>query len=201
MRALQEVKEHLQPGYVYRRADLKQWSNAVDRHLQQLQHEGVLIQLSGGLYHYPRKTVFGAAPPEDKKLVEAFLKDKRFLLTTPNAYNSLGVGVTQLYNESVVYNHKRHEMVELGGRTFSFRRKAYFPLKLNAEFLFVDLLDNMGKLAEDKDAVLKNVEKKVAHMNSECRKNLAKAVKHYGGVKARKFFSTLLKNECLMYGA
>jgi hypothetical protein len=32
----------------------------------------------------------------------------RFLLTSPNAYNTLGVGTTQLYDKTVVYNHKRH---------------------------------------------------------------------------------------------
>jgi hypothetical protein len=47
---------------------------------------------------YPKETVFGKAPAPDDKLVEAFLKDKRFLLASPNAYNSLGVGTTQLYD-------------------------------------------------------------------------------------------------------
>lgn len=40
------------------------------------------------------------------------LKDARFLLTSPNAYNGLGVGTTQLYARAVVYNHKGHGAFE-----------------------------------------------------------------------------------------
>lgn len=36
MTRLDEFKQHLQPGQVYRRAQLAQWSNAVDRHVKQL---------------------------------------------------------------------------------------------------------------------------------------------------------------------
>jgi hypothetical protein len=96
MTNLDELKQQLRPGQVYRRAELSRWSNAIDRHLQQLVSAGVLVKLSGGLYHYPKKTVFGAAPAEDQALVRAFLKDNRFILTSPNAYNALGVGTTQL---------------------------------------------------------------------------------------------------------
>jgi hypothetical protein len=95
--------------------------------LRQLQKDGTLTKLSGGLYYCPKKTTFGEAPAEDEKLVEAFLKDRRFLLTSPNAYNALGVGTTQLYNQTVVYNHKRHGSFKLGGRMFEFRMKPYFP--------------------------------------------------------------------------
>ncbi|MCK5285201.1 MAG: hypothetical protein KAJ86_06425, partial [Alphaproteobacteria bacterium] len=91
MSKLNELKKHLRRGSVYRRSDLELWSNAVDRHLKQLQEDGTLVKLSGGLYYYPKKTVFGNAPADDKALVTAFLKDNRFLLTSPNAYNALGV--------------------------------------------------------------------------------------------------------------
>lgn len=57
----------------------------------------------------------------------AFLKDDRFLLTSPNAYNALGLGTTQLYNRRVVYNHKRHGKFVRGGRTYDFRVKPHFP--------------------------------------------------------------------------
>jgi hypothetical protein len=116
MTRLQALKEHLRPGQVYRREDLARWSNAVDRHIKQLQDEGTLTKLAGGLYAYPKDTVFGKAPAEDAKLISTFLKDHRFLLASPNAYNSLGVGTTQLYDKTVVYNHKRHGLFSLGGR-------------------------------------------------------------------------------------
>jgi hypothetical protein len=77
---------------VYRRADLSKWSKSIDRHLEELVNEGTLQKLSQGLYFYPEVTVFGETPPEEEVLVCTFLKDKRFLVTSFNAYNTLGVG-------------------------------------------------------------------------------------------------------------
>ena len=48
-----------------------------------------------------------------------------------NQYNALGLGLTQLYNRLIVYNHKRHGIFKLGNKTFDFRRPARgFPMKL-----------------------------------------------------------------------
>lgn len=196
MNALEQVKSHLQEGKVYRRADLERWSNAVDRHLSQLQQAGVLMKLSGGLYYRPKMTVFGAAPADDETLVGAFLKDRRFLLTSPNLYNALGLGMTQLYNETVVYNHKRHGLFRLGNRTFRFVMKPHFPVKPTPEFLLVDVVNNLDQLAEDREQVLKQVQNKARSME---RRALAKAVQEYGGVRARKFFSKALVDDTLQY--
>src|SRR6266446_1296899 len=167
MLKLREVKKHLRPGRVYRRADLKRWSSAVDRHVRQLQDEGTLTKLAGGLYYCPKKTAFGETPTEDAKLVEAFLKDDRFLLSSPNAYNALGIGTTQLYNETVVYNHKRHGRFHLDGRCFDFRVKPHFPHTLSEAFLLVDLVNNVERLAEDKDELLDRVREKAASLDSQ----------------------------------
>ena len=196
MTKLDEVRKHLRPGQVYRRAQLAKWSNAVDRHVKQLYEDGTLTKLSGGLYYCPKKTAFGEAPAEDEKLVEAFLKDHRFLLTTPNAYNALGVGTTQLYNETVVYNHKRHGRFTLGGRVFDFRLKPHFPKSLSQEFLLVDLVNNLDRLAENQDKVLEHVKDKAV---SADQRGLSKAVRDYGGVRARKFFAEALADAKLQY--
>ena len=58
-------------------------------------------KLRGGLYYYPKQSAFGEVPADDYNLVRAFLKDDRFLLTSPNAYNTLGLGTTQLYNKRI----------------------------------------------------------------------------------------------------
>jgi hypothetical protein len=108
MTKLDELKKHLKRGKVYRRSDLAKWSKSVDRHLEALVEEGTLQKLSQGLYYFPGESAFGMTPPEEETLIKSFLKDDRFLLTSLNAYNSLGVGTTQLYNQSTVYNHKRH---------------------------------------------------------------------------------------------
>jgi len=196
MNALIEVKKHLEPGVVYRRTDLLKWSKAVDRHLVQLQKDQSLKKLSGGLYYCPKKTSFGDAPPSEYALVESFLKDSRFLIFTPNSYNSLDVGTTQLYNETIVYNHKRHGLFPIGNRTYRFIRKHHFPKKLSDEFLLVDLLNNILKLAEDMAQVLKLVVSKVKQMDII---KLQKAVVEYGGVRARKFFAPLIENNILDY--
>ncbi len=198
MSKLNEVKKHLRPGRVYRRAELSDWSNAVDRHLRQLQEDGTLTKLSGGLYYCPKKTAFGEAPAEDEKLVEAFLKDNRFLLTSANAYNTLSVGTTQLYNETVVYNNKRHGRFKLGGRVFDFRVKPHFPKSLSHEFLLVDLVNNLEQLAENQAKVMERVKEKATSAN---RQALLRAVRQYGGVRARKFFAEALGDAKLQYAA
>jgi hypothetical protein len=192
MRALQEIKDHLTPGAVYRRADLSQWSNAVDRHLEQLQKDRTIKKLSGGLYYCPKVTTFGETPPAEHALVEAFLKDPRFLIFTQNAYNALGVGTTQLYNETLVYNHKRHGFFQLGNRQYHFVRKHHFPVKLTEEFLLVDLVDHVEKLSENAELVLDRVRLKAKQMDLD---RLRKHVSEYGNLRARKFFTHILNQE------
>jgi hypothetical protein len=189
MRKLEELKRHLKPGHAYRRADLARWSTSVDRHLKQLVASGVLKKLSGGLYAYPRQTVFGQAPVKDSDVVSAFLKDDRFLLASPNAYNSLGLGTTQLYDKTVVYNHKRHGDFRLGGRKFAFRVKPRFPKSLTQEFLLVDLVNNLDQLAEAKDEVLQRVKKRAASADGP---RLRHAVREYGNERTKKFFERAL---------
>lgn len=188
MSALNELKRHLKPGQVYRRADLAQWSNAVDRHLRVLVKDGTLQKVSQGVYAYPKKTSFGKAAPEDYKLVEAFLKTDDFLLFSSNTYNALGVGTTQLYNEQVVYNRKRHGKFKLGNRTFNFQMKPYFPKEVSKEFLLVDLVNNVNKLAEEQASVLERVSRVAASMDFS---SLKKDAQLYGGVRAKKLFALI----------
>ena len=198
MNKLQEVKKHLHSGQVYRRAELMEWSKSVDRHLKQLLEEGTLTKLSGGLYCCPKKTIFGKAPVEERKLVAAFLKDDRFLLTSSNAYNSLGLGTTQLYNETIVYNHKRHGRFEFGGRVFDFRVNPYFPKKITKEFLLVDLMNNLDRLAEDTASLHTRLKEKAASFN---KKNLMRAVYQYGNLQSKKFFRNILAEDKVTYVA
>lgn len=191
MRKLEELKKHLKRGQVYRRDDLAKWSKSVDRHLDALVEEDTLQKLSQGLYYYPKLSVFGKTPPDEEVLIRSFLKDDRFLLTSPSSYNSLGVGTTQLYNEKTVYNHKRHGEFKLGNRMFSFRMKPHFPSKVTKEFLLVDLVNNLETLAEDPTEVLKNIALKVRTMDT---KKLKRFVSQYGNAKAKKILIPLLES-------
>lgn len=191
MDSLQILKRHLRAGKVYRRADLLPYTTAPDRHLAALVNEGSLTKVSQGVYYVPRKSDFGIPPPDDKTLVKSFLKDDRFLILSPNMYNLLGLGTTQLYNERVVYNHKRHGDFELGGLKFRFHRKQDFPSVLTKEFLLVDLVSNLKTLAEDENILMEKIKCKAAEMDSS---KLIKAVERYGSIKAKKIFSFLTDN-------
>jgi len=149
----------------------------------------VLRKLSGGLYAYPKETAFGPAPATDRDVVSAFLKGDRFLLASPNAYNSLGVGTTQLYDKTVVYNDKRHGEFQLGSRKFAFRVKPRFPKSLTSEFLLVDLVNNLDQLAEAKDEVLKRVMVRAETLDGQ---RLRRAVREYGNERTKKIFERAL---------
>jgi hypothetical protein len=189
MSTLQHFKKHLRPGKVYRREALAGWSKSVDRHLKELVSEGTLTKLANGLYLYPQQTAFGEAPADDATLVAAFLKDRRFLLASPNVYNSLGVGTTQLYDKTLVYNHKRHGNFLLDGHTFYFHVKPSFPRKLSKEFLLVDLVNNVDRLAESRQEVLARVKERALSFDVP---RLQRAARDYGSVRTRKFFSQAL---------
>lgn len=178
-----DLGKSLRAGRVYRREDLARVSTAVDRHLRELVTAGQLTKLAQGLYYAPQLSVFGAVPPDDQELIGAFLRDKDFLIFSPSAYNSLGLGTTQIYNRTVVYNHKRHGIFTLGSREFDCRVKPRFPNKLTPEFLLVDMLNNLDEVIEDKSLVLGQAESKINEFD-RCR--LLEAVRRYGSVATRK---------------
>lgn len=173
----------LRAGRVYRREDLAQLSNAVDRHLRLLVTSGRLKKLAPGLYYAPKQSSFGPLPPADDQVVSGFLRDKDFLVFSPSAYNTVGLGTTQLYNRTLVYNHKRHGVFRLGNRQFDFRMKPRFPKKLTPEFLYVDLLNNLQELAEDRDAVLRQARSRQSLFDPT---RLQRAADSFGSVATRK---------------
>jgi len=190
MTALTELTKHLRPGQVYRRKDLARWSTSVDRHLKQLLADGRLEKVAAGLYMAPRKTRFGSAPAKPEKLVKSFLGDDRFLIVSPNAFNGLGVGTTQLHNEPVVYNRKRHGRYKLDGQTYDFRVRSTVPAQLSQEVLLVDLLHNLGRLPEVKADVLPRVLQQAQTMD---KKRLARAVRDFGSARAERHLAPVLK--------
>ena len=190
------LKQHIKPGEVYRRSDLEYYSTAVDRHLSRLTKDGLLMKLGQGLYYAPKKSKFGMIPPNDHDLVERFLKDKSFLLVSPNAYNSLGLGLTQLYNTTWVYNHKRHGEFLLNGKKLQFKLKSAFPATLSREFLVIDLLNNLDEIAEDQDQVIKNIQKNVDRFKAI---QLMKMAQQYGSGATKKLLKSVLRKTELMY--
>lgn len=183
------LSRRLRAGGVYRREDLAPASNAVDRHLKQLQESGRLTKLAQGLYYVPLRSAFGLVPPADRELVAAFLRDDDFLLLSPASYNTLGLGGTQLYNRTIVYNHKRHGRFTFGNRTFDFRMKPRFPNKLFSEFLFVDLLNNLNEFAEERDQLLHNAQLKSRQFD---RHKLLQSASKFGTIATKKLIKEWL---------
>ncbi len=188
---LEQLKRHLRAGRVYRREELLPWSHSVDRHLKELTGDGTLQKIRTGLYYCPRKFEFGEAPADEHELVKAFLKTDHFVVTSPNAYNQLGLGTTQLYNKRVVYNQKRHGTFALGNRMVTFERRFNVPRRLSPEFLLVDLVNELDQLAEDQDAVLSRVREKAKKMD---RRKLSRAVSLYGKYSTQKKFQEMLQH-------
>ncbi|OGO93715.1 MAG: hypothetical protein A3F41_00900 [Coxiella sp. RIFCSPHIGHO2_12_FULL_44_14] len=190
-RSFEKLAHQLTPGHIYRRERLCTRSKAVDRDLMKLVKQGLLEKVAAGLYYVPKQSRFGKLPPENKKLVQAFLRDDQFLLYSWNEYNSLGLGLTQLYNRSIVYNYKRHGVFELGNKTFDFRRPARgFPKKLTKTFLLVDLVNNLNELAEDTEAVKMKLKEKLTLTQL---KTVYDCAKQYGKVATQRFFWELSK--------
>lgn len=185
----ESLNQHLRSGRVYRRDMLLSYSRALDRDLDTLVEKGLLRKLAGGLYYKPAKTELGMLPPQDDNLVSCFLRDKHFLLYSLNQYNSLGVGLTQLYNRVVVLNRKRHGVFKLGNKEFDFRRASKgFPSKVTAEFLLVELVNNLSDLAEDTSLVKENIRKNLHRFD---QKKLVYLAREYGKISTKKFFEEI----------
>jgi hypothetical protein len=184
-----KLSTQLEEGKVYRRESLSRFSKSVDRDLLILVASGKLEKVAPGMYVKPRQSRFGALPPEDRELVQQFLKDDRYLLYSWNDYNSLGLGLTQLYMHTVVYNYKRHGKFKLAGKAFDFRRPTNgFPKVLTQEFLLVDLVNNLKYLAESSSAVKAAIKRNFKKFDADKVEQLANL---YGKVATKKFFKEL----------
>ena len=183
------VLSHMKSGVVYRRVALLPYSNNLDRDLNTLINQNKLKRPAPGLYYKPKPSRFGLLPPSDEALVRAFLK-KPFLMYSWSDYNTLGLGLTQLYNQVVVYNTERHEEMTLGNRKFAFRRpNNSFPAQLTREFLLVDLLNNAKYLTEDVNCLESKIKTKLGEFDHTLLHQLAE---QHGKVYTRKLIAYLL---------
>ncbi|KAF0126491.1 MAG: hypothetical protein FD189_1368 [Elusimicrobia bacterium] len=185
MKNAEKLRNSMEPGRVYRRQDLEGYSTAVDRDLHTLAASGEVRKLAGGLYYRPGKNAFGVTMPEEREFVRAFLKTDDFLLTSYNYFNQFGLGLTQVYGTTLVYNHKRAGEFSLGGKRFEFRLVPAYPDKLSREFLLVDLLNNLRRLPDNTAGVLKNLKSRLNEFDGDL---LAACLRRYGRPGARKAF-------------
>lgn len=183
-----ELLSQLTEGEVYTWDKLKEYSKSPGRDVKRLLDEGLLKKVGPGLYLLPGKSKYGPLPADEHKLVSLFLKTDDYLMFSPNLYNSLKVGLTQLRNEMFVYNNKRYEKVRLGRRNFNFKRPNNgFPKKLTKEFLLVDLMNNLAYVGEPQDEVTKKVTRAVLDGEFDKKLLLSLAERH-GKVATKKYF-------------
>ena len=187
-----KLKSAFKSGVVYRREDLVSLSTNVDRYLARLVQDGTLKRLNRGLYACPLKTAFGEAPPDESSLLRSFLRDDHFVVYSPNSFNGLGLGMTQLYNQRLVFNRKRHGAHTVGGRSYLFFRWREAPKELTQEFLLVALLNQLTELAEDGKAVLSRLSTRLAQFDL---RRVKYAAKHYGTYSTQLKLRKLLNSE------
>lgn len=178
----------MKPGRVYRRAELAQFSTAVDRDLKVLVKRELLRRPAAGLYYRPRKSRWGDVPADTHELVRAFLNTDDFLVTSLNVFNQLGVGLTQMVNATMVYNRKRVGKFVLGGRTFQFKRPVNYPRKVTTEFLYVDLLNNFEDLPERPENLEALLKERLMHTS---RSKLQKNARAYGKLSTQRMLQEL----------
>ena len=186
MKNTEKLKDAMRSARVYRRQDLEGLSTAVDRDLKTLIERGEVRKLGYGLYYRPKNNAFGVAPPDSREVVRAFLKTDDFLLTSYNHFTDLGLGLTQVYNSAIVYNHKRVGEFRLGGRRFKFRLVPAYPRRLSKEYLLVDLFNHLRKLPDDVAAVRGNLK---YHINEFDWSKVSECLRRYGGPSARRALS------------
>ena len=186
MKNAEKLKKEMVPGRVYRRQELEGFSTAVDRDLKTLVDAGEVRKLGSGLYCRPKKNALGSEPPDASELVRAFLKTDDFLLTSYNHFTDLGLGLTQVHNAYVVYNHKRSGEFELGGRRFKFRVVPAFPKTLSKEYVLVDLMNHLKKLPDDVSNVRENLRRRAGEYDWGRVSELAH---RYGSASAKRTLS------------
>ncbi len=142
----------LQPGRVYRTADLSPWSANPTRLAARLVERGELVRLRHGLFTAPRRSRFGEVPPSDAALLDALLDGSPYVITGPPRWNALGLGATALFATTLVYNTRRSGVFELVGRRFLLRRTR-FPDPPSPAWFVIDLFNNVQQTGLSEEAL------------------------------------------------
>jgi len=157
------ARPELQANQVYRTKHFAHWGKNPARLVQRLVEAGQLQEVAHGLYHAQGKSRFGATPPSDDALLQAFLEGDDYVVTGPPAWNTLGLGATAMFAATLVYNRKRSGEFVLGGRTFLLRRVA-FPAHPPREWFAIDLIVHQAMAGADAQALAQGLEREVQAM-------------------------------------
>jgi hypothetical protein len=67
--------------------------------------------------------------------------------------------------------------------------KHHFPPKLTIEFLLIELVNNLDKIAEERDSILQNIKEKISQLGIE---QLQQSLSLYANVSTKKVFAEFL---------
>jgi hypothetical protein len=154
---LDNLTRGLKSGHVYRASELEKYSNSLGRDLRLLVDNKKLRSLGKGLYVKPEKLGGMELSPDSKKVISKFLGSKHFLMRNMSDFNSFGLGLTQMFKDTFVYNSKRTGIIKLGNREYHFVNRK-FPKVHHDEFLLVDLFNNLDAVGENKEKLRENFE-------------------------------------------
>ncbi|MBI5630079.1 MAG: hypothetical protein HY921_04255 [Elusimicrobia bacterium] len=191
MKGIESLTKFMRLGCVYRREELEGVSKSLSRDLKGLIESRKLLRVGPGIYCRPRKNVIGLTPPKHRDVIRVFLRTDDFLITSYNWFTNLGLGLTQMYNCDLVYNHKRGGYFVLGNLRYHFRVIRAYPKKLSIEYLVVDLLNHVRKLPDDTGRAVKNLP---SNMNRFNRKKLSTCLERYGNFHAKRILGPMLRS-------
>ena len=190
-RRLDQFTRGLEVGRVYRASELAPLSRSLGRDLRLLVENKKLRSVGKGLYVKPDKFGDYEVPPDSQEVVRKFLNTNNFIMRSRSDYNSLGLGLTQMFNEVFVYNKKRFGKMELDGKTYFFKRRN-FPRDHHYEYLFVDLFNNIDAVGENKKTLMERFEQAWIKRAWKCDYEVVyKFSQKYGKNWVKKFFQKL----------
>ena len=76
-----------------------------------------------------------------------------------------------------------------GKRVFDFHKKRAFPKSLSREFLLIDMVDNLSKIAENKADLLKRIQNRIEAFDQQA---ILECSRKYASPTTRNIFASLL---------
>jgi hypothetical protein len=191
IKRLDEFTNGLKVGRVYRASELAPFSSSLGRDLRLLVENKKLRLVGKGLYVRPDRLGDFEIPPDTREVISKFLGTNNFILRSRSDYNSLGLGLTQMFNEVFVYNKKRFGKIELDGKIYFFKRRD-FPRNNHFEYLFVDLFNNIDSVGADKKILIERFEYAWRKRAWDCNYEVIyKFSQKYGKNWVKKYFQKL----------
>jgi hypothetical protein len=190
-----EMGEKLEYGKLYKRSALRVLSpHSLERHIAELVDTKVLRKQAPGIYLCIGGVTGDDGPvPDERELLETFLRDDRYLVLTEADYKAAGLPVPKIKGEKLIYNHKRHghgRKFRLGAIRYEFRVKPFIPKKITKAFLIVDVINNLDFVTGDKKHAQRVVKNRAAPIPQD---EMKEAINEYAGARARKFFKDFLE--------